>query len=136
MVEPDRIFYDGNCGLCHRAVLFALRHDPDGSRFLFAPLRGNTFARTIPDGSRAILPDSLVVLDPRGGVHTTAGGVIRILRRIGGGWGTLGAFLDCLPPGLTDLGYRAIATLRNRLFSSPEAACPTVPPDLRARFED
>jgi predicted DCC family thiol-disulfide oxidoreductase YuxK len=136
MVEPDRVFFDGGCGLCHRAVLFALRRDPRGHLFRFAPLHGATFARTIPEGRRAILPDSLVVVDAHGGIHTRAAGVIRILRRIDGGWGVAGAFLDALPHTLADLGYRVVAGTRRRFFAPPEGPCPLVPPELRSRFED
>ena len=136
MEEPDRVFYDGGCGLCHRAVLFAIRHDPEGTRFRFAPLRGETFARTIPEGRRKTLPESLVVLDPRGGLHTQSAGVVRILRRLDGGWGTVGAFLDALPGGLTDFTYRTVAGLRRQLFAPPPGPCPAVPPELRSRLED
>lgn len=135
MREPDRVFYDGGCGLCHRAVLFALLRDGDGSRFRFAPLHGETFARILPANVRSVLPDSLVVVDPQGGVHTRSAAVVRILRRLDGGWGRVGAALDALPVPLLDFAYRATAALRRKLFAAPPDACPAVPPHLRTRFE-
>lgn len=135
-MDQDRVFYDGGCGLCHRAVRFALDRDGDGSRFRFAPLHGETFERVLPESVRAVLPDSLVVVDPRGGVHTRSAAVVRILRRIDGGWGGVGAALDALPSPLLDLGYRTVASIRRRLFGAPPNACPAVPPHLRSRFEN
>ncbi|HZH02738.1 MAG TPA: DCC1-like thiol-disulfide oxidoreductase family protein [Myxococcaceae bacterium] len=38
--DSDILFYDGGCGLCHRAVRFVLARDPAG-RFRFAPLGGS-----------------------------------------------------------------------------------------------
>ena len=40
----DILFYDGSCGLCHRAVRFILAEDRSGTAFRFAPLGGETFA--------------------------------------------------------------------------------------------
>jgi predicted DCC family thiol-disulfide oxidoreductase YuxK len=136
MRNPDRVFFDGGCGLCHRAVLFALARDGDGSRFRFAPLRGETFSRVLPENVRAFLPDSLVVVDPQGGVHTRSAAVVRILRGIGGGWGGVGAALDALPAPLLDLAYRGMAATRRKLFAAPPESCPAVPPHLRSRFDD
>ena len=105
-------------------------------RFRFAPLHGETFKRVLPENVRAVLPDSLVVVDPRGGLHTRSAAVVRVLRRLGGGWGRIGSALDSLSAPLLDFGYGAVAAIRRRLFGAPPDACPTVPPHLRSRFED
>ena len=68
MPSQSIVFYDGGCGLCHRAVRFALAHDRDGSRFRFAALDGDAFRAAIPAPVRPTLPDSLVLLDPDGQV--------------------------------------------------------------------
>ena len=54
-----RLFYDGECGLCHAAVRFVLAEDRDGQGFRFAPLASESFARLAPAELRATLPDSL-----------------------------------------------------------------------------
>ena len=59
--EPELLFYDGGCGLCHRAVRFVLWADPEGRAFRFAPLGGDTFQALVSAGERERLPDSLVV---------------------------------------------------------------------------
>jgi len=128
------LFYDGECGLCHRAVLFALARDPGGERFRFAALGGDAFRRAIPESERARLPDSLVLLAADGTIHTRSSAVVRLLRRVGGIWGALGALLRAVPTPLRDRAYDFVARIRHRLFARPEEACPVVPPELRSRF--
>ena len=55
------IFYDGTCGLCHRATRFVLSEDVPGTAFTFAPLEGDMFAAIVASDQRAALPDSVVV---------------------------------------------------------------------------
>lgn len=128
----DRLFYDGSCGFCHRWVLFLLRHDPDGSRFRFAPLEGDAWKAA---GITGEVPDSLVLQARDGRVLFKSDAVLELLERLGGGWRTLGRFAGILPRWLLDLGYDAIARVRGHLFARPPGACPILPPDLRARFD-
>jgi predicted DCC family thiol-disulfide oxidoreductase YuxK len=130
------IFYDGTCGLCHRTVRFAIARDPDGRHFRFAALGSEAFRRLVPEGRRADLPDSLVVLTADGALLSRSGAVIHILDRIGGPWRLPGRLLALVPQGIRDLGYDGIARVRHRLFGRPTDACPVTPPELRARFED
>lgn len=132
--QHSLIFYDGQCGLCHRSVLFALRHDRDGSRFRFAPLQGETIRRELSTDTIANLPDSLVVLGRDGTVLQESQAVLSMLHHIGGAWGVFGQVLSWVPTLLRDAGYRAIARARHRLFSTPPEMCPVVSEDLKARF--
>ena len=119
---PVRVYYDGDCGLCHRTVLFLLRRDPDGSRFRFAPLgdsSGGSVVVDLPDGTRL--------------THSRA--VFHLLRMIGGGWGFLGRVGQILPRALTDFGYRIVARVRRGIFPAPEGVCPRIPPEWQGRFE-
>ena len=132
----DLVLYDGDCGLCHGAVKRLLVWDKDGSRFLYAPLAGETAALRLADlGS---LPDSIVVLDPKGGHHTEFAAVRRVLTRLGEGgtwyWGLLAACARLTPRFLGNLGYRFVARIRRRLFAPPTGACPLVPKDQARRF--
>lgn len=128
------VLYDGHCGLCHRAVVFALRHDLDGSRFRFAPLQGETIRRELDAESIAGLADSIVVIDTEGRVLQESDAVLWMLNQIGGIWGDLGRVSAWVPRSLRDLVYRAIARMRSRLFKTPSDVCPVVPTDLKARF--
>lgn len=131
---PELLFYDGDCGLCHRAVLFVLRHDPEGTRFRFAPLGGDAFKEKVTGQAAPDPPDSIVLLTNEGALLTRSGATVHILRRLGGMWGVLGAFLRLVPRPLRDAGYDFVARIRHRLFSRPKDACPLIPPALRARF--
>ena len=130
------VFYDGGCGLCHRAVRFAIAHDGDGSRFRFAALDSEAFRRLVPEALQAGLPDSVVVLTADRTLLARSAAVVHILERIGGRWRLAGRLLGLAPRGVRDLGYDGIARIRSRLFRKPIEACPVAPPDRRARFED
>jgi predicted DCC family thiol-disulfide oxidoreductase YuxK len=133
---PSMVFYDGACGLCHRTVRFAIARDPDGSRFRFAALGGETFRRRVTQPARAGLPDSIVVLTPDGSLLTRSGAVIHLLERIGGPWRLLGGLLGLVPRVFRDTGYDAVARVRHWLFRRPAETCPVTPPALRARFDE
>jgi predicted DCC family thiol-disulfide oxidoreductase YuxK len=108
-----RLFYDGDCGFCRGAVSFAARHDRSG-QIRFAPLNGETFERLVPAESRMDLPDSLVVLTPKGDLLAQSGAVIHLLRRMGPAWRMMGTVLAWIPEDLRDAAYRMIARLRPR----------------------
>ncbi|MFG0320681.1 MAG: thiol-disulfide oxidoreductase DCC family protein [Planctomycetota bacterium JB042] len=130
----ERLFYDGDCGLCHRFVRFLLAEDRHATLRL-APLQGETFAATIPDEERAALPDSLVLRTADGRTLTRTAAVVHALSRLGGLWRLAAALLRVVPRPLRDLGYDLVAKVRKRVFPAPEGVCPIVPPDLAARFD-
>jgi predicted DCC family thiol-disulfide oxidoreductase YuxK len=129
------LFYDGHCGLCHRAVKFVLQHDRAEYTFRFAPLQGSTFESLVPPAWRANLPDSVVVLTRGGALLVRSDAFLHILRRLGGGWGTLAAAIAVIPRPPRDLVYDFIARIRFRVFGRRDDLCPIVPPELRARFD-
>jgi len=133
--NPELLFYDGHCGLCHRAVKFVLKHDRSGKAFRFAPLQGSTFQSRVFPEQRAALPDSIVVLTDTGSLLVRSDAFIHILRRLGGGWRFLAGIVDVIPRSLRDLAYDFIARVRYRVFGKRDDLCPIVPPDLRARFD-
>ncbi len=128
------LFFDGGCGLCHRAVLFLLARDPEGARFLFAPIGGETFRAAVPAAVRGSLPDSLVL---SGGdrLLVRSEAVLAALSLVGGGWGALARIGRLVPRPLRDRLYDAVAKARRRLFAAPAGGpCPVVPPSLSGRF--
>ncbi|MGB9009651.1 MAG: DCC1-like thiol-disulfide oxidoreductase family protein [Candidatus Acidiferrales bacterium] len=135
MQGAESLFYDGHCGLCHRAVKFVLKHDRSGRAFRFAPLQGETFAAQIPAERRAGLPDSIVVLTGDGAILVRSAAFLHILRRLGGGWAVLASVLGVIPRGLRDFVYDFVARVRYRVFGRRDEVCPIVPPELRARFD-
>lgn len=129
------VFYDGHCGLCHRSVKFVLPRDPDGTRFVFAPLQGTYIRTKLDDDAIAALPDSIVLLEPDGTLRTRSDAALAILHRLGGGWKLLAGVGRIAPRPLRDWVYDLVASIRHKLFKRPDAACPVVPRELRARFE-
>jgi predicted DCC family thiol-disulfide oxidoreductase YuxK len=136
MADQSFVFYDGACGLCHRAVRFAIAHDPDGSRFRFASLDGEGFRRRVPAAARAGLPNSIVALTPDGTLLVRSAAVMHVLERVGGPWRVMGTGLRLIPRRLRDAGYDGVARVRHLLFRRPAETCPVTPPELRSRFEE
>lgn len=131
MAERAVLFYDGGCGLCHRAVIFALRRDQT-ARFLFAPLGGETYSRLIPTPPQP-LPDSLILLEGDR-LFLRSGAVLRLLGSFGSGWRVLAILTGVCPKFIRDLLYDLVARFRRQLFPPPDTTCPVVPPEFRARF--
>lgn len=130
----ETLFYDGACGLCHRAVRFVLAEDPEGRAFRFAPLGSEAFFAQVPEAERARLPDSLVLVTADGRVLTRAGAVRHLQERLGGIWRALALAVRIVPARVQDAAYDTIARIRHRVFARPRDACPILPSHLRARF--
>src|SRR5258706_1154607 len=131
---PVRLFYDGECGLCHGAVRFLLAEDRDGQGFRFAPLASESFPRAAPAELRATLPDSLVLALQDGTLLLRSDAVLESAERLGGLWRIGARALRSLPRAWLDRVYDAIARHRKRFVRRPPAACPVVSPELRAPF--
>lgn len=132
--EPrDLLFYDGDCGLCHRAVKFVLKHERRDV-IDFAPLDSEAFRRRVSESQRASLPDSLLVWTADQRLLVKSAGVLRLGERMGGVWSGLAAIFGMLPAGFLDALYDFIARHRKKVFKKPDGACPMIPPHQRPRF--
>lgn len=139
-----RLFYDGDCGLCHRVVRLILAEDchvDDHLRFRFAPLSSDAFASLIADSREfdsTDLPDSIVLELENGRVLTRASAALEVAERLGGYWRVF-AFIVSLgglvPVALLDKAYNVIAENRRRFFAKPQDSCPILPQALRERFD-
>jgi predicted DCC family thiol-disulfide oxidoreductase YuxK len=133
--KSDMLFYDGHCGLCHRAVTFVLAHDREGSAFRFAPLQGETFQRLVAPEQRKTLPDSVVVMTEDRRLLVRSDAFLHIFRRLGRFWKVLAVVVRIVPRGLRDFVYDFVARIRFRVFGRREDLCPVMPAELRARFD-
>lgn len=124
------LFYDGTCGLCHRAVAWTLRHDRR-SVFRFAPLQGSTYAGLDRADAPRDLSTLVVLIGDDLLVRSDA--VLAILRRCGGGWRALGVAAGLVPRPLRDAVYDAVARRRLAWFG-PADACALPGPESRGRF--
>ncbi len=129
------VFYDGACGLCHRAVRFLLAEDQEPAALRYAPIESERFNSAVPEASRADLPDSLILVTADGTLLTRSAGVLEIARRLGGVWRAGAALIGLVPAPALDALYDRVAAVRRHLFAAPDAACPLVPGHLRSRFE-
>ncbi len=135
MGDPERIFYDGDCGVCHWSVGFVARRDRTGEAFRFAPLGGEAFRDRVPRDVGDSLPDSIVVQTRSGELLLRSDGVVHILRRLGPFWRLLGRLLAIVPRPIRDYAYDRFAERRHLLAERPDGTCPMMPPVLGRRFD-
>ena len=132
----ETLFYDGSCGLCHRAVRFVLAEDRSGLTFRFAPLQSDALGKHVPTSELESLPDSMVLVTADGRVLTRSSAVVFLLARLGGLWRVISWCLRVIPGPVRDVGYDAVARIRHRLFRRPQEACPIMPRSYRDRWVD
>lgn len=139
--DPACLFYDGDCGFCHRSVRFILSEDlgtPSELRLRFAPLGSETFQRTLaahPDLDPEALPDSILLVTEDARMLTRSAAVLEIASRLGGFWRLVALVGNALPARPLDRAYETLASVRKHLFTPPADACPILSPELRARFD-
>jgi len=130
---PATLYYDGDCGLCHRVVRFVLSEDSEAV-FRFAPLNGSHHARRMDAACRAALPDSFVVHTADGRWLTEGDALIFIGRRLGGLWRLAAEAFSLVPGNWRNRAYHLVGDRRQTLFRKPDSVCPLVPATVRHRF--
>lgn len=134
MSQPnDIIFYDGNCGLCHWWIRFAVKRDKTG-QILFAPLNGERSRQTFSETDIKTFPESIIFFSKEGKLYFKFFAVQQILNRLGGFWQFISYVTGIFPTTFLNWLYDQIAKNRKRLFKTPENVCPRVPEPLSARF--
>jgi predicted DCC family thiol-disulfide oxidoreductase YuxK len=131
--QPEEVYYDGHCGLCHRVVRFILAEDR-ARAFRLGPLQGSAFERALDADTRRALPDSFVVRRADGSVLLRSAAAAYVLEQLGGLWRVAGWVLMRVPQVVRDGAYDFVGGVRQRLFARPDELCPLVPADLRERF--
>ena len=131
------ILYDGLCGMCDRFIQFVLPRDRQGI-FFFAPLQSALATELLAQhGIVAANLDMICVVTDVGTasqrVSVRSSAVVKVLRSLGKGWRLLGSLLWLIPSPLRDMGYRAVAKVRYRIFGKHDS-CPLPRPEDRARF--
>ncbi|PTY08847.1 hypothetical protein DB347_04550 [Opitutaceae bacterium EW11] len=118
------LFFDGECGLCQRAVRFLLRRDPAG-RIRFAALQGPTAQRFLRERGLPRRDFESMIWVPDWENRTRVpplfrtDGALAALAELPGPW-RHAARLRALPAGLRDRGYGWIARIRFRVFGPPK----------------
>jgi predicted DCC family thiol-disulfide oxidoreductase YuxK len=125
------VLYDGDCGFCARSVQWILAHELDHD-ILFAPLQGRTAARARERYPR--IPQSIdsVVYIHGGRAHLRSKAMLHAASHMRPPWRWVYA-LRWFPAVILDLGYRALAAVRYRIWGHADA-CRLVTPEQRRRF--
>ena len=105
------IFFDATCPLCCGFIEKIYKSDRR-HQFLFAPLLGSTFAKTVKENREALLEQNTLVLAEGEKIWVRSKAVYRILWMLGG-WMRLASFLCIIFPA-ADLIYRWIASSRSK----------------------
>ena len=132
-LPKNLVLYDGVCGLCNRFVQHLLVQDR-AEKLMFAPLQGSTAERVRQQ--HPSLPQELSTVGylREGQLLLRSRAVFAIWQDLGGFWKILAAF-RFLPRFLTDLGYRAVASVRYRIWGKRDS-CAIPAPDQAQRFLD
>ena len=117
--------YDGECGVCHLAVRFAIAEN--GADLTFRPMQA--------DGVDAAAVSTWEIVEGDA-TYTKTDAVIRLLTYSGGLWGLAALALRSVPRSFRDGGYDALVRIRQRLAPRPPELCPLVSPELRRRFAE
>ena len=112
------IFYDGECGLCNRFVLFLLKRD-HRKVFRFAPLKGKLAHQWLEEED--LDGESVIYLDGDD-VWRRSDAALRSIRALGGMWKLAGLLL-WVPRVLRDGVYNFVARHRRQWFGGAES-CP------------
>ena len=136
------VLFDGVCNFCNSSVNFVIEHDRDGY-FKFAPLQSDAGIELANkyglrsdeagDGSAGdLIPIDSVILVEDGSAYTHSTAALRIVRRLGGFWSWLYAFI-VVPRPIRDFFYKLFARYRYRIFGRKDE-CMLPSPEVRARF--
>jgi len=134
------ILFDGECGLCNRAVRLIMRLDNWG-HLRYAPLQGYAaqaylLSHGLPTkefSSLVLVPDWEHQERPDYALKTDA--LVLALRSCGGLGKTLGNLLAVIPRSVRNRGYSVIARSRYRVFGKWRA-CPLPKTEWRQRIID
>lgn len=125
------ILFDGVCNLCHGAVRFIVRRDPDAS-FRFAPLESALGKRLVQEWAGHGPPADSVLLIDGGKLYQRSDAALRIAARLRSPWPAI-VMLGAIPRPLRDAAYDYVARNRYRWFGRKHA-CPAPDPEMLDRF--
>lgn len=135
-MSDDRViaFYDGHCGLCHRAVVFLLKRDRSGAIY-FAPTQSETYREFAAEKKIVLTPRSILVYNTtERRLLSESAAVFYLLRNCGSFWRGVVGLCDMVPVKFWNGMYRLIARVRHRLFATPKGLVPDLPLRLRDRI--
>ncbi|NQU48157.1 MAG: DUF393 domain-containing protein [Planctomycetes bacterium] len=112
-VPNPTLYYDGDCSLCQRLVVFMQKQDRHGI-FDLTPLQSPDFIEHIPNAEELRQLDTAVLATADGMVRIRSTAIVQVLRLLGGKWKAASLLLWLIPLPLRDWGYKFIARHRPR----------------------
>lgn len=131
--HPDHILlFDGVCHLCHGAVQFILRRDPQG-QIHFASLQSKKGQELLASYDYPSAQMQSVVFITEGRLYTKSDAVLHVGRKLNGAWPLLSHIAKVFPRRLRDVVYDWIARNRYRWMGKAEQ-CMLPTPQIKSRF--
>jgi predicted DCC family thiol-disulfide oxidoreductase YuxK len=131
MAEKSIILFDGVCNLCNGFVNFLILRDKQ-NQFQFGSLQSPKVQELLKEYHHSTNDLSTVLLIEDNKLYSQSTAVLKILRKMNGGWPLLYGFI-ILPKPVRDFFYQLIAKNRYRLFGRKDA-CMIPTPELKAKF--
>ncbi len=114
-MAPITLYFDGHCNLCNRYVDFLIRKDKV-SKFVFAPLTGETAKQNIPENFLKI--DS-IILQKQDKFYAKSAAILQIAKALGWPWRCLLIFW-LIPYPIRDFFYDFVAKRRFKWYGRKE----------------
>lgn len=131
MSSQSLIMFDGVCNLCNGFVNFIIVRDRE-NKFQFGSLQSPVVAGILKQHHYSTSDLSTVVLLENNKLYYQSTAVLKIARKLGGGWALLYGFI-IIPRPIRDFIYNLVAKNRYKLFGRQDA-CMIPTPELRAKF--
>jgi len=127
------VIFDGYCNFCSRSVLFIIRRD-NKNHFAFAASQADAGQKIVYQYRIGELAAHSILLIEDGVIYRRSNAVLRIARRLRGGWPLFYALI-ILPRKFRDKVYDFIAGRRYRIFGIRDR-CFIPGPGISDRFLD
>jgi predicted DCC family thiol-disulfide oxidoreductase YuxK len=125
------VLFDGVCNLCNHSVQFIIKKDKK-KQFLFASLQGKAGKKVLEKFNLPADNFNSFILVEGDQVYTRSTGVLKMLRRLGGGWKLFYGFI-IVPKFIRNAVYNWIAKNRYKWYGKRDE-CMVPTPELRERF--
>ncbi|MEM1223333.1 MAG: DUF393 domain-containing protein [Verrucomicrobiota bacterium] len=118
------LFFDGECGLCSRSVLFLMQRDRM-RQLHYAPLQGDTALKFLEEHHRKELSSAVYLRKLDNQIFVRSDAIFHALIDIRSGWRHLAKIALLLPKNFRDAIYNWIARNRHSLAYSKACALPS-----------
>ena len=125
------VLFDGVCNLCNGSVNWLIDHDKK-NHFQFASLQSDYGKKVVAQFNlKGDYLDTVLLLED-GKVYMRSEAILRIGKKLGGGYSLLYSFL-IIPAFVRDFFYNIVARNRYRWFGKQDV-CRMPTPELKAKF--